>query len=77
MEIAREESVDEVSQDLRDLEGITPDLIAKLAEGGVHTRDDLADLAIDELTDLTGQSAEDAKALIIKAREHWFAAGQE
>ena len=76
MEIAREESVEEVSQDLRDLEGMTPDLIAKLAEGGVHTRDDLADLAIDELTDLTGQSEEDAKALIMKAREHWFA-GQE
>ena len=77
MEIAREESVEEVSQDLRDLEGMTPDLIAKLAEGGVHTRDDLADLAIDELTDLTGQSAEEAKALIMKAREHWFVAGQE
>ena len=76
MEIAREESVGEVSQDLRDLEGLTPELIAKLAENGVHTRDDLADLAIDELTDLTGQSAEDAKALIMKAREHWFA-GQE
>ena len=76
MEIAREESVEEVSQDLRDLEGLTPELIAKLAEGGVHTRDDLADLAIDELTDLTGQSEEEAKALIMKAREHWFA-GQE
>ena len=38
-------------------------------------RDDLADLAIDELTDLTGQSAEEAKALIMKAREHWFVAG--
>jgi N utilization substance protein A len=76
MEIAREESVGEVSQDLRDLEGLTPELIAKLAKNGVHTRDDLADLAIDELTDLTGQSAEDAKALIMKAREHWFA-GQE
>ena len=55
---------------------MTPELIAKLAEGGVHTRDDLADLAVDELTDLTGQSAEDATALILKAREHWFA-GQE
>ncbi len=76
MEIAREESVSEVSQDLRDLEGVTPELIGKLADGGVHTRDDLADLAIDELTDLTGQSEEDAKALIMKAREHWFA-GQE
>ena len=77
MEIAREDSVDGASQDLRDLEGVTPELMAKLAEGGVHTRDDLADLAIDELTDLTGQSAEEATALILKAREHWFAAGQD
>jgi N utilization substance protein A len=42
----------------------------------VNTRDDLADLAVDELTEITGQSADDAKALILKAREHWFA-GQE
>ena len=61
----------------RDLEGLTPELIAKLAEGGVHTRDDLADLGVDELTDLTGQSEDDAKALIMKAREHWFAGQQE
>ena len=72
MEIAREESVEEVSQDLRDLPGLTTELIAKLVEAGVHTRDDLADLATDELTDITGQSAEDATALIMKAREHWF-----
>jgi len=73
MEIAREDSVESVSQDLRDLEGVTPELIAKLAEGGVHTRDDLADLGLDELIELTGQSEDDAKALIMKAREHWFA----
>ncbi len=72
MEIAREESVEEVSQDLRDLEGVTPELIAKLAEGGVHTRDDLADLATDELTELTGQPAEEATAMIMRARAHWF-----
>ena len=76
MEIAREESVEEVSQDLRDLDGLTVELIAKLAEGGVHTRDDLADLAVDELMDITGQTEPEAKALIIKAREHWFAGQQ-
>ncbi|KQM75533.1 transcription termination factor NusA [Xylophilus sp. Leaf220] len=76
MEIAREESVEGVSQDLRDLAGLTPELIAKLAEANINTRDDLADLAIDELTDITGQSADEAKELILKAREHWFA-GQE
>ena len=72
MEIAREESVEEASQDLRDLEGLTPALIAQLADAGVHTRDELADLAVDELIEITGQSQDEATALIMKAREHWF-----
>ncbi|MEO5843862.1 MAG: transcription termination factor NusA [Caldimonas sp.] len=78
MEIEREEKVDEVSQDLRDLEldgqGLPPDLIAKLSDGGIHTRDDLADLAVDELTELTGVEDAQARELIMKAREHWFTA---
>jgi transcription termination/antitermination protein NusA len=73
MELAREESVEEVSQDLRDLEGMTPELVAKLAEAGVHTRDDLGDLATDELTDITAQTPEEATAMIMLARAHWFA----
>jgi N utilization substance protein A len=72
MEIAKEEKVDDVSQDLRDLDGLSPELIGKLADGGIHTRDDLADLAVDELTELTGLNDDAAKALIMKAREHWF-----
>jgi transcription termination/antitermination protein NusA len=76
MEIANEEAVEEVSQDLRDLDfhgrGLSAELIGKLAEGGVHKRDDLADLAVDELTEMTAMDEEDAKALIMKAREHWF-----
>jgi N utilization substance protein A len=76
LEIAHEESVNAVSQDLRDLEGLTPDWIAKLAEASVKTRDDLADLAVDELTAITGQDEESAKALILKAREHWFGGSQ-
>ncbi|WP_017762055.1 transcription termination/antitermination protein NusA, partial [Pseudacidovorax intermedius] len=77
MEIAREEKVEAVSQNLRDLEGLTPELIGKLAEAGIHTRDDLADLAVDELTEITGQTADEAKSLILKAREHWFDGAQE
>ncbi len=73
MEIAHEESVEEVSQNLHDLEGLAPELIGKLADSGVHTRDDLADLAVDELTEITGQSADEAKTLIMNARAHWFA----
>jgi N utilization substance protein A len=72
MEIAKEEEVEALSESLKGLEGLTPELIAKLAEGGIHTRDDLADLAVDELVELTGIGEEQAKALILKAREHWF-----
>ncbi|MEY3950345.1 MAG: hypothetical protein RJB21_103 [Pseudomonadota bacterium] len=72
MELAKEERVEEVSQDLRSLEGMTTNLVAKLAEGNVHTRDDLAELAVDELIEMTGINEEDAKALIMKARAHWF-----
>jgi N utilization substance protein A len=78
MEIEKEEKVEEVSQDLRDLEidgsSLPPELISQLAQGGIHTRDDLADLAVDELTEMTGVDEERAKALIMKAREHWFTA---
>jgi N utilization substance protein A len=74
MEIAREESVEQVSQDLRDLDGLSPELIGKLAEHSIHTRDDLADLAVDELTEMTGVDEAQAKTLIMKAREHWFTA---
>ncbi|MDE2613723.1 MAG: transcription termination/antitermination protein NusA [Burkholderiales bacterium] len=78
MEIEQEDKVAQVSQDLRDLEvdgkTLPPEFIAKLSGGGVHTRDDLADLAVDELTEMTGVDEERAKALIMKAREHWFTA---
>jgi N utilization substance protein A len=77
MEIAREEGVNDVSQDLRDLPGLTPELIEKLAGANVHTRDDLADLAVDELVEMTAVSDEKARELIMKAREHWFAAETE
>ena len=72
IEIAREEKVNDVSQDLRDLEGVTAEMITTLAQGNVHTRDDLADLAVDELTEMTCIDEEKAKKLIMKAREHWF-----
>ncbi|WP_018915211.1 transcription termination factor NusA [Thiomonas sp. FB-6] len=71
-EIAREQKLDEVSQDLKDLEGLSTEQIASLADAGVHSRDDLADLATDELTAIIGGEEAQASALILKAREHWF-----
>jgi transcription termination/antitermination protein NusA len=38
----------------------------------VRTRDDLADLAVDELSEMTGIEGERAKGLIMAARAHWF-----
>jgi N utilization substance protein A len=72
MELAKEDRIEEVSQDLRSLEGLSTELIAKLAENQVHTRDDLAGLAVDELVEITSMDEATAKTLIMKAREHWF-----
>jgi N utilization substance protein A len=72
-EIASEEKVEGVDPELLALEGMDSQIAAKLAESGVKTRDDLADLATDDLIEICAMDAELAKALIMKAREHWFA----
>ena len=70
--IATEEKLENVSEDLIGLEGMSKELAAKLAGHDVKTRDDLAELAVDELTEMTGIDDERAKDLILKARAHWF-----
>ena len=72
--IASEESIENVDPELLKLEGMDNALAAKLSAQGVKTRDDLADLAVDELSELTGVDAERAKGLIMAARAHWFEA---
>jgi N utilization substance protein A len=71
-ELAQEERVEQVSQNLKDFDGLTAEALAKLAGAGVMTRDDLADLATDELCEIVDMAQEDAVALIMRAREHWF-----
>jgi N utilization substance protein A len=71
--IANEEKLEHAAEDLLSMEGMDSELAAKLAGGQVRTRDDLGDMAVDELVDLTGIEADRAKTLIMKAREHWFA----
>lgn len=70
--IATEEKLNETADDLLSLEGMDRELAVKLAEANVRTRDDLAELAVDELIEITEFDEERAKALILKAREHWF-----
>ena len=71
--IASEEQAENADPDLREMEGMDSELAAKLAQAGVKTRDDLGDLAVDDLIDISGIEVERAKVLIMKAREHWFA----
>jgi len=75
--IAKEEQVEGMEQDLLNLEGMDKELAATLALNKVRTRDDLADLAVDELSEMTGMDEERAKDLIMKARAHWFAEEQK
>jgi len=77
LEIAKEERVEDAVRDLRDLEGLNPELMAQLAAAGVHKLDELADLAADELIEITGLGAEEATALIMRARQHWFTTDQD
>jgi N utilization substance protein A len=71
--IVREENIEKAEKSLLDLEDMDAELAAKLAAGGVRTRDDLAEQAVDELTEMTAIDDERAKRLIMAARAHWFA----
>jgi N utilization substance protein A len=70
--IVDEEQLENVADDLLNLEGMDKPLAAKLARASIRTRDNLADLAVDELVELSGIDDERAKNLITTARAHWF-----
>jgi N utilization substance protein A len=77
--IVQEEKIDEAepAEDLLELEGMDKGLAYLLASKGVVTREDLAELATDDLLEINEMDAEQAAALIMKAREHWFAEEQQ
>ncbi len=67
--IAQEEAVDgNPSEDLLGLEGMDQDTAFALAAKGIKTKEELAELATDELLELVEMSAEQAAALIMAAR---------
>ena len=70
--IVTEEQIGDVAENMLALEGMDKSLAGQLAGQGVKTLDDLADLAVDELTEMTGIDADRAKQLITMARAHWF-----
>ena len=69
--IAQEERV-QTARDLLEIKGMDAALVATLAENSVTTLDDLAELATDELADMTGLSQDVASDMIMQARAHWF-----
>ena len=72
MWLASEES-SEPADDLLNMEGMDEALAKTLAGRGIVTMEDLAEQAIDDLLDIDGMDEERAAALIMKAREPWFA----
>ena len=47
-------------------------LASKLASKSIITREDLAELASDDLLEIEKMNQEDADSLIMNARAHWF-----
>ena len=76
--IAKEEVLDQNApeQDLLDLEGMTERLAFRLAEKGVRSQEDLAELSVDELQEFDEMTDEEAAQLIMAARAPWFAEEQ-
>ncbi len=72
--ISNEEKLEESkpAADLLKLKGMNDKLAFGLAAKEIITRDDLADLATDELMEITDLSEEQASKLIMEARKHWF-----
>jgi N utilization substance protein A len=75
--IKREENLEQAEKDLLDLEDMDADLAARLAENSIRTRDELGELAVDELTEMTGIDDERASRLIMAARAHWFESAEQ
>lgn len=71
--IASEEKMEAPSAELLAMEGMDDETARALASKGVVTMDDLADLAVDDLVEMTGMDSERAKELIMTARAPWFA----
>ncbi len=72
--LAAEEEIEEhkPADDLLGLPEMDEATAYALAARGVATRDDLAEMAVDEITDIDGVDAERAARLIMAARAHWF-----
>ena len=68
-----------VEDALAAIDGLSPNMLVKLGHRGIKSLDDLGDLASDELVDIVGKdemTEDQANAVIMAARAHWFEEGQ-
>lgn len=74
-EITNQEKINEVkpAADLLNVQGMTEGLAHKLATLKVLTRDDLAEMSVNDLKEIIEIDNESAAKLIMAARAHWFA----
>jgi len=70
MEISSEAADDE--NDLMAVKSVDMTLALDLNQKGIKTREDLAELSVEELTDVIEMDEKSAADLIMEAREHWF-----
>jgi N utilization substance protein A len=65
------------AEDLLQMDGMDDDTAMRLAEKGICTMEDLAEQSVDELMVVDAMDEQRASALIMKAREPWFAAEEQ
>ena len=70
--LKQQENIQDPSDELLNMEGMTREIAYALAARDVLTIDDLADQATDDISDIEGLDEKTAGQLIMKARESWF-----
>jgi N utilization substance protein A len=70
--LVNEEKLEHGIDGLLKLDGMSDELAQVLAAKGINTQEELADLDVDELVEMSGLDSEKANALIMAARAPWF-----
>jgi N utilization substance protein A len=70
--LVSEEKLEHDIDDLLKLDGMNAELAQKLSGKGVSTQEQLADLDVEELVEMSGLTTDKANALIMAARAPWF-----
>ncbi|OUV04147.1 MAG: transcription termination/antitermination protein NusA [Betaproteobacteria bacterium TMED82] len=70
--LVEEEKIQSANTGLLGLNGINNEIAEKLSDAKINSRDDLAELSVDELIEIVELDKVLASDLIMQARAHWF-----